>query len=1774
MMESPREFIEGIARSKGLFTESFRQQAEEEARDGRRGMLQAIQSADEIRKDHSGMLNIISTDLYTSRARFLMEVIQNADDNRYLVSSTPTLCISVSSQLVKIECNEIGFTEENVQALCRTGQSSKPPGQGYIGEKGIGFKSVFKIAKRAHVRSPPYYFQLDKDRMLGMITPEWDDEYFAVHPQEYQTTIILDRICDASTDFSTALQLDIEAFNPMVILFLRRLVRLQMTLSPPTSSQNGATMSRCFRRYTDTLYPEITTLENEDSGSKVHFYKRRHVLSFNGTEVRRPNLSRTEIVLAFPVELVSDTWIPKPKQLPTFAYLPLGNFGFKFIIQADFLTTSNRQSVDEDSSWNIKIARAIPQAFVNAVHIFNRQSRGLAQLAKTWPLFLKGTPDTPSQYWLNIREDILELLREHNLIQTRSGSYASPPSLMFLSWAHDRDEKPMFGTDDDYVSSAYPDSVRTVLRLHLGVRTPDSWWISRKLGDLHRSGSLHGRNRSLVWYSDLAKVILTPSEYECHSTYISELCELPLIPLSNGRWSIAPTLSNPIYFPQSLETRIPSGLPLTLVEEEACESIHRMELFELLGVQHCDISNIVGEIVGYHTRLTTANSSDIIGHAKYLYYARNYLEEGDMKEIYFDVLNERSFQKGSCLYADCSSSNELIELFSGYRDAHFLNPSYFQDFNAMEKRSFIDWLKSAADVATIPRLKTWTGSLHADFLWLLASRNDRVLSILRRHWNIYNFQVTSQIKRQLADRSFPCQTENLVPLCQSFIPLPHLVENCRELCGSNSCSFLVLSDGLPSDWTFLSLFDVGTEDNLDFYLWILEQPGFKTNPSVERAKRLYSEIQLRAGSNPEKVRNAFRKNVIALLDGTFVSASNCVYHAPQGFRAKPSLFAIYGDGLSNLFQNVLDIRIASSTEALAYLQQLRSNSSTTMQTVSSVYEYLQYYFQRCAIDPGSHVIAIPSALGSLEWKTPSECVWDDSEFSQNELQLRSKIAMRQIIEQHAPIAILFFTTIIKLQNAGIDELLSDLELLQRDGSDDSATIFRLYERIETYHRSSPAKIKRAFQTKPLVFLRGHNGNRGQWLTLELCIWGRTILRTKHALMPTLHQYRSLFRDTLGVPNVTLEMLVLGLLLAALGNSNAPSEGNITYCKDLMLDISRKRETNNELRPLRNAQCWPCRLPSGEAKLCAVGDFYVNDRQNLFDVFRTSQTFLDLDFDDSRKVIDLLRQLGCVSFLSEQVTMDTEPHLPLQIHDELTQNYQRRADALDKYFEHHECRSPYDSASLLESVRVWISPNIETHYHIPANGLTSRRFTVTRVEGGSCVRVDTELSLNVYFSSDQSKRDCALVTDFPRQLVEALQIRPANVATELHQYLEVPLGSLNMLLIRKGIIGEIPSLSADLEISESDEMSEDEQTHHEDSLQSSEAATSLTSPERRSSVTPLAAPVAELSIPSVAVTEQAVASSRSLSNRNFISRLSAVESPFHNPSAPSSLPTHEEAEEVSLSGLVTAEGIYSTSNRSRNTDRLWRFAQRSSIGPNASTNGTSNASNTPNAASFDMRQLESALLDVQTPVAPSVQTYVRRASWQRARVVPDRNQDERARDFEIGFLGEHYIFTVLRDRLRLPDFSGEVNWTSSLRSRAGFSTCADVSSDFKYLDKDGALTRYLQQMQFPYTRPAWLDTVLGDGNRPTYLLEVKSTPYQDPTTRFFMSGGQHALAKSLQVSSTRPTQIYAIVRVSGLDALEDSASHEPQWRVYLDPYSLGEGHILDFYVPTYTVTAIR
>ena len=65
----------------------------------------------------------------------MLEFIQNADDNTYASGVTPTLEIQLMehARMIEIRCNEVGFTPENVTAICSVGKSTKKLHEGYIG---------------------------------------------------------------------------------------------------------------------------------------------------------------------------------------------------------------------------------------------------------------------------------------------------------------------------------------------------------------------------------------------------------------------------------------------------------------------------------------------------------------------------------------------------------------------------------------------------------------------------------------------------------------------------------------------------------------------------------------------------------------------------------------------------------------------------------------------------------------------------------------------------------------------------------------------------------------------------------------------------------------------------------------------------------------------------------------------------------------------------------------------------------------------------------------------------------------------------------------------------------------------------------------------------------------------------------------------------------------------------------------------------------------------------------------------------------------------------------------------------------------------------------------------------------------------------------------------------------------------------------------------------------------------------------------------------------
>lgn len=81
-------------------------------------------------------LQRLSQELYSQDTHFVLELVQNADDNAYPAGVASALEFVLLPDRVVVANNEVGFSEANLRALCDVGRSTKTQVGGYIGELG------------------------------------------------------------------------------------------------------------------------------------------------------------------------------------------------------------------------------------------------------------------------------------------------------------------------------------------------------------------------------------------------------------------------------------------------------------------------------------------------------------------------------------------------------------------------------------------------------------------------------------------------------------------------------------------------------------------------------------------------------------------------------------------------------------------------------------------------------------------------------------------------------------------------------------------------------------------------------------------------------------------------------------------------------------------------------------------------------------------------------------------------------------------------------------------------------------------------------------------------------------------------------------------------------------------------------------------------------------------------------------------------------------------------------------------------------------------------------------------------------------------------------------------------------------------------------------------------------------------------------------------------------------------------------------------------------
>lgn len=235
----------------------------------------------------------------------------------------PSLNFTYTPGFLRIDCNEVGFNASNVEAICGIRSSTKS-GQYHVertGEKGIGFKSVFKVADVVWICSCEFAFKFDKTRPFGIIAPIW--ERFPQPVLEGHTSFLLhlDDSCDTADLVDSLLNLD-----QTCLLFTRRL--RQITVK---ATHDDQTQTKFMRRHDELDSNGEISIIDVNEQIFTYIITRRHVENLPD-EPKRLGSRISELILAFPVKTdTEDTTDTVWKIQNVHNVLPIGNYGFKVL---------------------------------------------------------------------------------------------------------------------------------------------------------------------------------------------------------------------------------------------------------------------------------------------------------------------------------------------------------------------------------------------------------------------------------------------------------------------------------------------------------------------------------------------------------------------------------------------------------------------------------------------------------------------------------------------------------------------------------------------------------------------------------------------------------------------------------------------------------------------------------------------------------------------------------------------------------------------------------------------------------------------------------------------------------------------------------------------------------------------------------------------------------------------------------------------------------------------------------------------------------------------------------------------------------------------------------------------------------------------------------------------------------------------------------------------------------------------------------------------------
>ncbi|KAF2810106.1 uncharacterized protein BDZ99DRAFT_442610 [Mytilinidion resinicola] len=1054
-------FIDKLREDNGGITREDREFLE-------RNKPQILATIDNIRRKLGASTKALAANLYAKDTRFVYELIQNAEDNSYEVakneSKSPWLRFALDQDRIVIDSNEDGFSEANIRAICSIGESTKASIQGYIGEKGIGFKSVFKVARKVHVQSGPYSFAFEyqrdgNDNGLGMVTP-MNEDYLAV-PGGVRTRIILYLLttCDRNT-----LRKEFLDLPDTLLLFLRKLKTLSIKITIPGERDVERNYSLSKSGNEVSLHKTLSQL---NSTSTQNYWTARRQVSNMPNNYARKNISMAEVVLAFPLDADD---IPIIEDQHVFAFLPLRKVGYKFLIQSDFITQASREDVF-NSPWNNRLLDEVTETFLSSVGDFLNHPT----LRYCWLRFIP-TGHIADDFWGRLQVNIFKAVSSRKLFFDR---YDYKTRLSFANKLRivphgfrDEEGHPLladltYGGKTAYVSEQYDKNLELPILKKIGAEgLSNEDFLDRLAQDLNFNDVKQSRMRSkplsAEWHTDVASLLIVMLR---NPIYTPSIGILPIVPLNTGRW-VSPRFAS-IYFPTSEGIEVPADLGLALVDTGALRNNSRKTLFSKLGVTECDPSKVFPLIEqvylgsGQTFRQTLPHISFIFWHHTKLPTKGIRIKLlGSQGSFWSDA--PRGWTYNPCSEAPYSMSKILgtsspIQLKDKMR---FLKPTYEDELQHLERRNdqtIMEWLASFIQMKEKPQLcrRSNTLKMSSELKYIIQHRPQFLLGVLEANWHQYSHHFWDLYSERIEVPVL--HSDQLRRLDMTYLPLPKLMNIVVRLGLEQDFGFLKELDGIvdsaASKWMFLRRFGVGIDDDLSFWLALLNKAKHKNNVQGTVVFEIYTNLQkFLEPEEIEEIKEVFSEDAYVFLPSANSDAppswrfiEDCVWDGPEWFTYKARLqTSKQYRRLYSLFRLTLGVKHADYNDYLAFLQTIQ-NSSTDILSSDEHAKVLLLYEQLYKVANDLNDFDVEKQIRTDfeennlvyshcngTWHTPSFCIW-----AEEQIQLPGKLSIATTYKTLKP----FFLNVLRVTKPSLEMHISALKQ-KASTNPDKSSIFR------------------------------------------------------------------------------------------------------------------------------------------------------------------------------------------------------------------------------------------------------------------------------------------------------------------------------------------------------------------------------------------------------------------------------------------------------------------------------------------------------------------------------------------------------------------------------------------------------------------------------------------------------------------------------------------------------------------------------------------------------------